>query len=53
MRSKITEIVIVSDILFALARSGVCVAFSRGINKKQKDDYFLNYVVNDERTYLT
>lgn len=31
-RSKIIEIVAARDIVFALAHSGVCAAFSRGIN---------------------
>ena len=30
-RSKIIEIVAARDIVFALAQSGVCAAFSRGI----------------------
>eukprot|EP00961_Rhodomonas_salina_P113409 1525688-Rhodomonas_salina.1 len=29
-RSKITEIVAAKDVIFALAQSGVCVAYSRG-----------------------
>jgi hypothetical protein len=31
-RSKIIEIVAARDIVFALAQSGVCAAFSRGID---------------------
>ncbi|KAH6555922.1 hypothetical protein KP509_1Z217600 [Ceratopteris richardii] len=33
-RSKITEIVAAKDVVFALAQSGVCAAFSRETNKK-------------------
>lgn len=33
-RSKITEIVAAKDVVFALAQSGVCAAFSRESNKK-------------------
>ncbi|KAD5317840.1 hypothetical protein E3N88_17786 [Mikania micrantha] len=32
-RAKVIEIVVVHDIVFALASSGVCAAFSRGTNK--------------------
>lgn len=35
-RSKIVEIVAARDIVFALAQSGICAAFSRGINRKKK-----------------
>lgn len=33
-RTKVIEIVAAHDILFALAHSGVCAAFSRGRNRK-------------------
>ena len=45
-RSKIVEIVAARDIVFALAQSGICAAFSRGIIRGERD--FLNYVVDDE-----
>lgn len=35
-RSKIVEIVAARDIVFALAQSGICAAFSRGITRKKK-----------------
>lgn len=50
-RSKIVEIVAARDIVFALAQSGICAAFSRGIIKVERE--FLNYVVDDEMGYLT
>lgn len=41
-RSKIIEIVAARDIVFALAQSGVCAAFSRG--KKQILIFFPAYL---------
>lgn len=43
-RSKIIEIVAARDIVFALAQSGVCAAFSRG--KDMKHLYFCFFLRN-------
>lgn len=40
-RSKIIEIVAARDIVFALAQSGVCAAFSRGKDHTSKTSTFI------------
>ena len=36
-RTKVIEIVAAQDIIFALAQSGVCAAFSRGSDRHSSD----------------
>lgn len=38
-RSKIVEIVAARDIVFALAQSGICAAFSRGMIRVEKENF--------------